>query len=468
MIEFVRMHAARRPDAFALVDAERCLTWSQLAREVSRRAATLPSARDLKVPMVALHRPGDTCWVVDFLALRSTGLVVLALPDAMPVAAAHTLARDLGAAALVGATQVCLFAGQPGAASWQDLGEPALVHLTSGTTGTARGVLRDRANLEDEADAVATALALGEAPVLMGTPVSHSFASGLLLAALTAGSPSLLVPRFDPSVLIRLALEHRPKTLAGTPYIFRAVAGSTAVRAAGLPGLKFPLSGGAPLHPIWAADWAEATGMPICQEYGLSEGGIATMNLADAAQMPDSVGRPVPRVRLHVVDDEQRPVATGKSGHVVVERPFNPVHYLIAGGAVEEVPTVPGAGAPGIWTGDLGSLDAAGRLRLNGRVKTLINVGGAKVSPYEVERHLLSCPHVRDAVAVGIADPERGEAVAVLLQTDPGTTIAQVSAHLRERLSSFAMPRRWAFIDTIPRTVSNKPDRAKARTILEG
>ncbi|MEU9330925.1 fatty acid--CoA ligase family protein [Streptomyces canus] len=467
MWDHVREHASRRPTALALADPERTMSWAQLERAVRDRTAALPERPKGRVPLFALHRQADARWVVDFLALRVRGYAVLALPESMPVAAATALADDLGAASVLrgGVGDVRI----PGHSSG-DTGDTALVHLTSGTTGTARGVPRGDANLRDEAAAVAEALGLDAAhAVLMGTPVAHSFASGLLLGALTAGAPSVLLPRYDPAAMARLALRHRPGTIAGTPYVLRALAGTEQVRQAGLPGLRFPLCGGAPLHSSWARAWLEATGVGICQEYGLSEGGIATVNLDRAAEFPESVGTPIPRVAVHVVDGNGRPVAPGVVGRVLVDRPANPTEYLTSGGLRVPIPTGGGALVRGIDTGDLGYVDELDLLHLAGREKLLINVGGAKVSPVEVERRLLDHPAVSEAVVVGVADPYRGETVAALIETAPGaTTVRDLSDYLRTHLSGFAIPRRWELTDAVPRTSAGKPDRAQIRHLLEG
>jgi acyl-coenzyme A synthetase/AMP-(fatty) acid ligase len=344
-----------------------------------------------------------------------------------------------------------------------------LVHLTSGTTGNARGVPRSAANLRDEAAAVAEALHLDPAhPVLTGTPVSHSFASGLLLAALAAGAPSILAPRYDPLTLLRLAQKHRPGTIAGTPYVLRTLSGAEAVRRDGLPGLRYPLCGGAPLHSTWAEAWLQVTGVPICQEYGLSEGGIATMNIEHAAKVPDSVGPPIPRVRISILGEDDRPAAPGVTGRVVIDRPGNPQWYLGAGGERIPVPTRGTGDASGLDTGDLGALDEHSLLRLTGRHKLLINVGGAKVSPVEVEQRLLDHPAVLEAVVVGLPDQYRGEAVAALVAAAPGTGIPELAEHLGRHVSPYAIPRHWKITDSLPRTSAGKPDRAQARNLLEG
>lgn len=464
ILEVVREHAVRTPDGPAVITPTDSLTWRELARQVDLRAAALPDPSGASAQLVALHQPSDAQWVIDMLVLWTRGYAMLALPDALPPSAAADLATSLGALAILNASVGGWQMGHAGACRHV---EGRLVHLTSGTTGRAKGVLRSASNLEDEAAAVAEALEFSDhRPVLMSTPVSHSFASGLLLAALMAGAPSVLMPRFDPRSLIQLATRWQPGTIAGTPYLFRMLTGAKAIRREGLPGLRFPMSGGAPLPPAWAQAWAEVAGVPICQEYGLSEGGIATVNRHRAADAPESVGAPIPRVRVQVVDTAGRPAQVGSEGRVVVDRPHNPDSYVGADGWSGPVPRSTGPGVRGVETGDLGRLDGHGMLTLTGRTKLMINVAGAKVSPFEVEQRLLDSPLVHDAVVTGVVDENRGEVVGALVHPTPGATIAALTDHLRDRLSTYAIPRQWAFTDSIPRTASGKPDRRRAKLIL--
>ncbi|MFJ8626436.1 class I adenylate-forming enzyme family protein [Kitasatospora sp. NPDC093550] len=454
-LSLLNRHAARRPDRLAIADRNTELTWRQLADAVARRAADLPAAP--RTDVAALHRPSDTAWMIDFLALRSRGTTVVCFPPAVPRSSVLRQAAAFSAAVLVGETVEPLDGEvRPGEPWWH---EATLVHLTSGTTGSAMGVPRSEENLLDEARSVADGLGLtSESPVLCGTPVAHSFASGLFLAALTVGAPTVVVPTFDPTALVELAGRHRPAVLCGTPYVFRALLRSARTSADALAGIRLPMTGGAPLHADLAADWLDTTGTPLVQEYGLSEGGIATVNHLRARDVPSSVGHALPGVRIAVVDETGRPVANGRPGRIVIARRGNPSRYIGPDGGFVPVPGLDGTSAA-VDTGDLGHLDEDGLLHLTGRTKTLINVAGSKVAPHTVEAALLEHPDVQDAVVLGLADPLRGEIVGALVEGDPHTVRpGDLADHLRRRLSPFMVPRRWQIVPSAPRTASGKPD----------
>jgi acyl-coenzyme A synthetase/AMP-(fatty) acid ligase len=226
------------------------------------------------------------------------------------------------------------------------------------------------------------------------------------------------------------------------------------------------MTGGAPLHADLAADWLDTVGVPLVQEYGLSEGGIATANLGRAREVPSSVGPALPGVQITVVDEQGRELPRGQAGRIVIARRGNPSCYI---GAQGEFVPVPGGPAPGsVDTGDLGFLDDAELLHLTGRTKTLINVAGAKVVPQAVEAALLDHPAVQDAVVLGLGDRLRGEIVAALIEGDPETVRpGDLAEHLRRRLSPFMIPRRWLIVPSAPRTASGKPNLQAIRQHFE-
>lgn len=462
-ISLLTEHALRRPDQLAIADPAVELTWSQLAAAVRRRALELPEGNGSGPAVAALHRPGDTAWLIDALALRARDITVVSFPPAMPRLSVARQAEAFSATALIGEVSEPLPGEIRSPHPWWR--EASLVHLTSGTTGTAMGVPRSEENLLDEAKSVAEGLELTpDSTLLCGTPVAHSFASGLFLAALTVGAPTVVVPSFDPATTTELAERYAPAVLCGTPFVFRSLLRSPRVRAGALSGVRMPMTGGAPLHADLAADWLETVGVPLVQEYGLSEGGIATVNRTHAQEAPASVGRPLPGVRIAVVDERGQEQAPGQVGRILVTRRGNPSFYVGEAGRLVPVPGGPGE----VDTGDLGYLDAAGLLHLTGRAKTLINVAGSKVAPQTVEAALLEHPNVQDAVVIGLADATRGEVVAALVEAHAGDLRpGDLADHLRRRLSSFMVPRRWHIVPAAPRTASGKPDLHAIRQYFE-
>ncbi|MCD9899514.1 fatty acid--CoA ligase family protein [Streptomyces sp. MT29] len=460
-------HARLRPGRLATADPDGALTWSELADAVRERAAVLPSADDLETPVAGLHRTSDSQWVVDFLAMRANGITVVCFPHAVPLTSVLGQAARLSASALIredGKVLPC--SGEPADSPWWS--HAALVHLTSGTTGSALGVPRSEENLLDEAADLAAALELTPStPVLCATPLAHSFASGLFLAALSAGAPTLAVPTLRPSDIVGLAQTYQPHVACGTPHTFRVLLRGGQSQCDVLSRIAVPMVGGAPLHTELAAQWKKSVGTALVQEFGLSEGGIATVNLRDADEKPTSVGVPLAGVAIRVVDPSGKTLGPGSEGSVVIRRRGNPERYLgTADGRRDPVPIPPGHGE--VEAGDIGYMDEQGALFLTGRSKTMINVAGTKVAPRAVESALMDHPSVRDATVLGLPDDRRGELVVAVVEGDPAVVeIEELATHMRTRINPLLAPRRWLVLDRLPRTASGKPDLRAIRQLLK-
>ena len=253
---------------------------------------------------VSLNLPSAPVWVAAFLALRRLGLTGVSIGDRARPAELEALRARFDVRLVVtdcptnlaGASVLDVrdLAAAPSRARYRHH-DAALIHLTSGSSGSPKGVLRTEADLTEEARNVADALGLaaGDA-VLCATPVYHSFASGLLMACLHSATPCLLMDRLAPSTLLELATREQATVLAGVPYVFRTLT-SLHSSTTQLPCLRLGISGGAHLQPQTAIRFRQRFGAPLAQEYGLSEAGIVALNLAGPAE---SVGAPIPNVSL--------------------------------------------------------------------------------------------------------------------------------------------------------------------------
>jgi acyl-CoA synthetase (AMP-forming)/AMP-acid ligase II len=461
-------HAARHPDRLALAGPKERLTWKQLLRRAESLAAGIQRYGLSPGECVCLRLPSSPIWVATFLALRRLGLTAISIGNrARPAELAALAARfdvrlvvaDSALRELpVEVVNVADVQEATGRSTSRDH-EAAMVHLTSGSSGVPKGVLRTAADLTEEACNVVETLAMapGDA-VLCATPVYHSFASGLLMACLYSGTPCLLMPRLAPATLLDLAAREGATIIAGVPYVFQTL---SALRSqTRLPSLRLAISGGAHLPAETARLFQERFGAPLVQEYGLSEAGIVTLNLDGPAE---SVGPPIPNVGLRIVhpNDASCELPVGAEGEVVVRRASPPSQYLGDPEASRVVFT-----PEGVRSGDLGRLDPAGHLTLTGRIKQMINVAGAKVAPREVEEVLLGHAAVAEAVVFGIPRGDLEETAAAVVVPFKGAAVSEgaLRAHCRERLSAYKIPAAIQVKAALPRTESGKPDLSSIRS----
>lgn len=193
--------------------------------------------------------------------------------------------------------------------------------------------------------------------------------------------------------------------------------------------------------------------VPVLEFYGLSESGHMASNPAPPGKAkPGTVGLPVPG-ELLVVDGDRQPVAAGTVGEIIIRGPTVMPGYVTSDDSV-------GAGLQDGWllTGDLGRLDEDGYLSIVGRDKEVINRGGEKVFPYEIEKVMLQHPAVLEAAAFGVPHPRLGESVAAAVVLKPGNTASEreLKEFLAARLAAFKLPRRIGFLPALPRGGSGK------------
>ena len=460
-------HAALDPDRLAIAGPGVGYTWSGLLARAGAIGAAIERQCLTPGDRVCLWLPSVPVWVAALLGLRRLGLTAVSIGDRARAAELRALISrfnvrlmltDGNVAAPTGVRVLDVASVPEAPPPTPRQHDAALIHLTSGSSGLPKGVLRSEADLMEEARNVAAALSLTpDDAVLCATPVFHSFASGLLTACLNAGAPCLLMDRLAPATLLDLARRHRATVIAGVPYVFQTL---TAVSSADtLPSLRLAVSGGAHLMPETASRFQQRFGAPLVQEYGLSEAGIVTLNLHGP---PGSVGAPIPNVELRIVDpdDPSRELPRGAVGEVIAHRVFPPAGYLDRPAESAETFT-----RYGVRSGDLGCLDAAGRLTLTGRIKAMINVAGAKVAPREVEEALLIHPDVAEAVAFALPDALLGEAVAAAAVPHAGAGVSEQTLrdHCRALLSAYKVPAMIRVMDELPRTASGKQDLPRIR-----
>jgi O-succinylbenzoic acid--CoA ligase len=226
--------------------------------------------------------------------------------------------------------------------------------------------------------------------------------------------------RFD-AARVRAALEAGEVTLASLVPTMLARLRDAGLRSA--PGLRAIALGGGPV-PAGLLDWAGETGLPVVPVYGMTE--------TCSQVVAGSPGRPLAGVELEI----------GPDGEILVRGPM----------------VAPGALAADGWlhTGDLGRLDADGRLEVLGRLKELIVSGGENVAPLEIEQVLLAHPAVADAGVAGVPDPEWGEAVTAFVVLAEPVEPDELRAWARDRLEPFKVPKAIHAVDSLPRNPGGK------------
>jgi acyl-CoA synthetase (AMP-forming)/AMP-acid ligase II len=337
-------------------------------------------------------------------------------------------------------------------------GEVGLVLHTSGTTSRPKRVPLRHDNLTASVTNIIATYELGPEDVsLCVMPLFH--VHGLVASALaTFGSGGTVVApdRFSPLGFWPLMQAHRPTWFTASPTPHQLVlARLQEDRPAGTDRLRFVRSCSAALSPALMALMEQRFGVPVLEAYGMTEAShqMASNPLPPEARFAGSVGRGT-GVEIAIFDEDGTPLPAGASGEVVIRGP-NVMH------GYEDNPQANASAFVDGWfrTGDVGTLDAAGYLRLTGRIKELINRGGEKIAPREIDEVLEAHPAVKEAVAFGMPHPTWGEEVAAAVVLNAPATEKELLAFSRERLADFKVPKHLFIVDSIPRTPTGKVQR---------
>jgi oxalate---CoA ligase len=344
----------------------------------------------------------------------------------------------------------------------------ALVLHTSGTTARPKIVPLSHRNVTASAVNIRRTLSLTRDDVCLNImPLFHIHGLiGAVLSSIAAGASIACAPSFDALKFFRWFAESNPTWYTAVPTMHQAILGRAArnleVIAAGR--LRLIRSSSSSLPPSVMEDLEKVFGVPVLESYGMTEAAhqMASNPLPPGKRFAGSVGI-ASGPEIAVMDEAGKILKANDIGEVVIRG-----RDVFAG--YENNPEANAKAWSNGWfrTGDQGYLDEAGYLRLTGRLKELINRGGEKVSPVEVETALLSHPLIAQAVAFAIAHPMLGEEVAAAIVLREGETPSEheVREFVAARLAQFKVPRKIVFLDVIPKGSTGKPQRIGLAKVL--
>jgi long-chain acyl-CoA synthetase len=334
-------------------------------------------------------------------------------------------------------------------------GGAAVLKMTSGSSGAPRATLTSEAHLISDSRTLMATMGVAATDVqIAAIPLSHAYGIGnLLVPLLLRGTPIIMRDGFVPQRLPDDARRFHARGFPGVPFMFDHFVKNPPIEG-WPPTLTTLISAGAALETAVAERFRHVFGVKIHPFYGTSETGGITYDASDAPASDGLVGTPFPGVQLELVPVDGAPA---DGGRVLVRGPSVIQSYA------DNVDAASFAGG-GFLTGDLGTIDGAGRLTLSGRVSSFVNVAGRKVQPDEVERVLRSFDGIADVRVIGMADSRRGEQLVACVVVDGRKpTVMALRQFCGARLASHKIPRAFVFLDEIPLTERGKTDRIRLR-----
>jgi len=483
--------------AIVLPEAGIRVTYNSLREHVTAVADALAALGLARGDRIATYLPNGLPAIIGFLAASVAGTaaplnpgyredevafyledtaakVLLCPPDGAAGARKAAAARGVPVFSLemdsAGAVRI---AGAPNGktASAPSRDDIALVLHTSGSTGRPKRVPILHRNMTASTHNIVAHYKLSPADVsLCVMPLFH--VHGLVastLSTLLSGGTVVVPGKFNPLSFWRTVRDTGTTWYSAVPTIHNLLlARAGAERPAGAEGLRFIRSCSASLPPEIMERMERVFGVPVLEAYGMTEAShqMTSNPVPPGERKPGSVG-PGTGVRIGIMDEAGAHLPTGLRGEVVIRGPS-----VVSG--YENNPEANAKSYTNGWfrTGDQGFLDGDGYLTLTGRIKELINRGGEKIGPREIDEVLLSHPAVAEAAAFGVPHPTWGEevAAAVVLKepADEAVGEAAILAYCKDRLADFKRPKRLYIVAAIPRTSTGKIQRGEVAKALAG
>lgn len=476
---------ARRPATAArpaLVCGDHALSYAELAHGVSERAAFLAAQCGVGPGVhVVLLAESSVDFVASYLAVHSLGAVCVPLdthtsPDRRaailrrlePRVVISRAALDTAPHAGLRFEDVAAGASVPAPAIEVVTGQAADILFTTGTTSEAKGVILNHGALATACSHINQFIGTRtDAVEVLPLSLGHSFGLGRVRAVLSLGATLVLVPGgFVNSARITRALaEHRATGFASVPAGIAILLGEGDVLGRFADQLEYIEIGSSAMpleHKRRLMELLPDT--RLCMHYGLTEASrSAFLEFHSDQDRLDSIGRPSAGVELRVVDEDGKAAPAGEAGPLEVRG-----GHLMSGYWQDPARTAGALHDGWLRTGDLGRAGADGYFYLEARTDDVINVGGRKVLPQEIEEVLAEHPAIAECACAGLPDPQglSGEVIAAWLvprNSDARPPFSELAKLLRRRLEPYKTPRKFFWTDRIPRSAAGKVLRRQLR-----
>ena len=506
--ELLADRANAHPDRVAIVGVRHGtgeqvrLTYGQLHDEACRVACALAGLAE-RGSFVAIWAPNVIEWPIIQYGAALAGMVLVAINPALRERELHYALQHSGSAVLLHADAnrdydmaaavrrvaaslpdlTCVSLSDPSA--WRalhvadniarnatnDAQDVVMLQYTSGTTGNPKGVLLRHKSLINVAKLTFEALSVPDGSVCLNPlPMFHT--AGCVIATLGPlwiGGTVILVDRFSPAPVLQALHTEKVSVLFYVPAVLAALLEVQRTSDARAPQLHTVMGGASNVSPALIEAAEQAFGGTVINLFGQTELSpvLTATRLEDSrADRLNTVGRPLPQVDCRIVDPGSgEVVGVGEPGEICARGYQTLVGYLHDPDATAR--TIDGEGF--VHTGDIGTMDSRGYLRVTSRLKELIIRGGENIAPAEIESHLVTHDDVVECVVVGLPDDRLGEQVAAVLRTSRDADALlkdSLVGHLRNRLAPFKIPARWFVVAEFPVTPTGKVRKFELRDAI--
>ncbi len=462
----LRQAAARDPGRLAVVDEHRAVTYRELLQRAERLARALRATAGVEPgDRIGLLCRNTAAMIETLVAVTSLGADPVLVNTGLSRHQLATVGRDQRLRVLIhddefappdgldgiGEARLEELIGTAPPGALTPPGRPGrTIVLTSGTTGAPKGAVRRTPGgfgpLCSMIDRIP--LRAGER-MMIAAPLFHTWGYAGLQLAMALRATVVLRRRFDPAAALAAMVRQECTALIAVPVMLRQL--MELAPAEQRPALRVVAVSGSALPGGLATRFMDRYGDVLYNLYGSTEVSWASIATpADLRAAPNTAGRPPHGTRAVVLDEAGSPVRAGTVGRLFVG------NEMLFEGYTDGASRERHDGL--LATGDLGHVDAAGRVFVDGREDDMIVSGGENVFPSAVENLLADLPQVREVAVIGVPDAEYGERLAAYLVLHPGGVLGpeEVRDHVRGRLARFCVPRDVVFLPSLPRNATGK------------
>ncbi len=488
--QILEITASEVPQKKALVLGSQRVTYGELeeaSNKVANALIDLDMGRGDHVAILMSHRPE---WVINYFGVIKAGGVAVLLGSMLKAPELNSLLRDSDAKILIteksfpqmlspvlsdipllkhviecdGDSYNKMVANSPSTSPVVDIKDEdeACIIYTSGVLGKQKGVVHTHASFLGTPDIVSAGVGRGREDVVIDTvPFFYLFGlSEVLFGSILRGSTVVIIPHFTPRVVLEAVEKERGSIIFGVPAVHNALAmlRDEVIENYDLSSLKVASTAGAKSSPRLMNMLEDKFNLILCETYGLSELSVVSMSTLDNHKL-GTVGKPI--CDLRIIDDSGKEVLQGEVGEAVFSAPWAMKEYYKAPELTAQV-------LKNGWfhTGDLVRMDEDGYLEyVEKKSFMIVTQSGLKISPREVEEVLLRYPGIADAAYVGVNDEQGGQIPTAFIVTKEGqgATADEIVSFCRQNLADFKLPKKFKFVDSIPKTGSGKIDRRRLK-----
>jgi fatty-acyl-CoA synthase len=490
--EWISKRAIIHPEKPFLTDREKAYNNRQFNERVNKTANALGNLGVMKGDRVALLMSNCSEFLEIFFACAKTGAIMVPLNFRLAVPELVYIIRDSGPCVLIYSTEFAakikeikaadtrvrkyfrhtgeelpddeIFAdyadghstAEPPVIQEPDLKDPLFIMYTSGTTGDPKGAVLTHQNILF--GAIHSLLGYGVDRSYKSLVVAPLFHIGALAASVTpivyAGGSIVVSSFYNAAEMLKIICQEKINYMFAVPVMFQLMTDVEEWKDADLSHVHFFISGGAPIPLPVIKKYQEQKGIGFVQGYALTETGrLTSLDLEDSIRKAGSVGKEVFHINLRIVDEQDNDLPASVPGEIIVRGP-----NVFSGYWGQEAATASAMRDGWFHTGDIGSRDEEGFVYIVGRKVEMIISAGENIYPVEVERAMQSLPQIKEAAAVGMADPKRGEVVAafVILRENMQITENELLTSLQGKIAHYKIPKKIIFVDEFPRNSSGK------------